>query len=120
LADPKFAYVASPLSLKDLDDAGGYSGASSCTLYLDPSEAVHALFASLWEKPDDDFVANVYQVQLEDIYGVWPRVSDSYNETQLKWTCWYRGKIPADVLRWVSSTKADHYVPLGKNRYPWD
>lgn len=118
MSDPRFAYVASPYSLKELRDRGGHGG-SSCTLYLDPSEAVHALFASLWNEIDEDFVANGYQVQLDHLDGVWPRVGNVYNDSRPKCSCSYRGRIPTEALRWVSATRADNFVLRGKNRYPW-
>jgi len=118
LSEPRYAYVASPYSLEELKSLGGYGGSYN-NLYLDPSEAVHALFASLWEAPDDDFIINVYQVNLAELDGVWPRVSNTFNDINLQWLCSYRGKIPVDVLKWVSNTRADHFVPRGSNRYPW-
>ena len=104
--------------MRDLEERGGH-GAYSCTLYLDPSEAVHNLFASMWNEIDEDFVANIYQVQLDQLDGVWPRVADTYNDSRLKWSCSYRGSVPTEALRWVSGTRADSFVPRGKNRYPW-
>ena len=118
LSEPKHAYVASPYTLEELESSGGYGGEYN-TMHLDPSEAVSVLFRSLWETPDDDFVANIYQVELSKLRGVWPRVSDTFNDTQLKWTCLYNGKIPCEALRWISATKADSYVPRETNRFPW-
>lgn len=118
MPEPRFAYVASPLSLEDIEGQGGHGG-TSCVLYLDPSEAVNALFSSLWNEPDDDFVANIYQVKLDELDGVWPRVNNTYNDISLQWTCFYRGKIPAPALDLVGCTKSNDFVPRGKNRYPW-
>ena len=118
MSDPKYAYVASPHTLEELESMGGYGGEYN-TMYLNPSEAVDCLLRSLWETPDDDFVVNIYQIQLANLNGVWPRVSDTFNDINLKWTCYYNGKIPCEVLLWTSGVKAHQFAPSEKNRYPW-
>ena len=63
MSEPRYAYIASPYNSAEMEARGGHRDTpSSCILYLDPSEAVHALFASLWDKPDEDFAAHVYQI----------------------------------------------------------
>jgi len=118
MSEPRFAYVASTYTSEELEERGGH-GDRYNTLYLDPSEAVNALFLSQWEKPDDDFVVNVYQVKLDELEGMWPRASNTFNDCDLLWSCSYRGKIPFNALRWISRTRADHFVSRGMNRYPW-
>ena len=118
MSEPKHAYVASPYTLEELESMGGYGGEYN-TMYLNPSDATDCLLRSLCKTPDDDFVVNIYQIELAKLDGVWPRVSDTFNDINLKWTCYYNGKIPFLSLHWLSSVRASNFATKGTNRFPW-
>lgn len=109
MSEPRNAYIATTITPAEVKESGGLGSsgrnhATYTTMYLDPTQAVRDAFKWMGKFEGDDTKVHVYQVDLSELEGVWPRVSSMrYNDFQLQWSSTYFGKIPAPVLKWINS-----------------
>jgi len=103
MSEPKRAYIASTLTVESIE-ANGYSGIFGRTkLHLSATNAIDEALSGMDLGPDESVILNIYEIDLSNLDGMWPRVSTSYNDYRLQWSCNFDGKIPARVLRLVNS-----------------
>ena len=101
MAEPKHAYIACTDSPEKVKENGFVHISHGVTLYLDPTEAIdeEKRFVGLRYHDEETLPIYLYQVDLTQLEGVWPRVAyETYNDFQLKWKCNYVGKLPVAAL----------------------
>jgi hypothetical protein len=119
MTEPTNAYIATPSTPDEIARAGGFGGegrgyTTFVYMYLNPSEAIRDSFEQFGKFAGEDTELHVYQIDLADLDGVWPRVNPRrFNDDQLQWSCEYSGKIPASALHWINSITKKHYDAVG-------
>lgn len=101
MTEPRHAYIASTTTVESIQASGFSHGSGYTELFLDPLAALDTEVTSLCLKPGDIVMVYLYRVDLSKLGGMWPRVTWSYNDYRLRWSCSYSGKIPADTLKLV-------------------
>jgi len=115
MSEPQHAYIATTSTSDEINEAGGLGEAGSnyttlSYMYLNPSEAIRDCFNTLGKFYGEDTEIHLYEIDLSELDGVWPRVnSHQFNDSQLRWTASYLGSIPAPALHCVNSITKKNY-----------
>ena len=119
MTEPTNAYIATPSTADEIERAGGFGGegrgyTTFVYMYLNPSEAIRYSFKQFGKFAGEDTELHVYQIDLAELNGMWPRVNQrQFNDVRLNWTAEYLGKIPASAISWVNSITKKHYDAIG-------
>jgi hypothetical protein len=106
MTEPRHAYIASTTSTHEIEMIFDFylpDRQGRFILYLDPSEAIGAEIRALGLDSENWTNVCLYQVDLSQLDGVWPRVSGAYNDHRLRWICEYWGRIPSEALKWMNT-----------------
>ena len=118
MTEPQHAYIASTSTQDEINQAGGIGiegrkYTTHLTMCLDPSEAIRDCFKEFGKFIGEDTEVHIYEIDLYELDGVWPRVNyQQFNDSQLQWTAWYIGKIPASALSWINVITKKRFEPV--------
>ena len=99
MAEPRTAYIACTDTPEKVKENKFVHLSHSVTLFLNPTEAIESERNFVGLKDDEKMFFYLYEVDLTQLDGVWPRVEyETYNGYELKWKCYYRGKLPVSAL----------------------
>lgn len=116
MTEPSKAYVATTVAPDEVqrNDGIGSSGrgyTTSTDMYLNPTQAIYDAFKELGKFFGDDTKMHIYQIDLSELDGVWPRVNyQQYNGFELQWQSRYDGKIPASAIKWINSITKELFL----------